>query len=243
MKFRPGVVPQWPSRRGLMCSCVSGSSQQRIVEEIDLADGEVVGGAPPRIDQAALFLGQGICHHDLRSHCSDCGKARHKSRAPVKRHDLLDRRPVRAHRHAGRRRHHLFYGSRRPLCLCAAGVGAVLTQHRTDPRLGPKMLERLRDGRGARGDAARARRRAIRTSAGASSRRSRPTGRPRSSTAARSPRSPRAGSAATAWRSATSCAPPTWSTRWSRASRRTRPRPWPSGWCAPSRPGWRRAAS
>ena len=28
----------------------------------------------------------------------------------------------------------------------AANVGAVLTQHRTDPRLGPKVLERLRDG-------------------------------------------------------------------------------------------------
>jgi uncharacterized Ntn-hydrolase superfamily protein len=27
-----------------------------------------------------------------------------------------------------------------------AGVGAVLTQHRTDPRLGPKILERLGDG-------------------------------------------------------------------------------------------------
>ena len=27
-----------------------------------------------------------------------------------------------------------------------ARVGAVLTQHRTDPRLGPRMLERLRDG-------------------------------------------------------------------------------------------------
>ena len=27
-----------------------------------------------------------------------------------------------------------------------ANVGAVLTQHRTDPRLGPRMLERLRDG-------------------------------------------------------------------------------------------------
>jgi uncharacterized Ntn-hydrolase superfamily protein len=27
-----------------------------------------------------------------------------------------------------------------------ANVGAVLTQHRTDPRLGPKMLERLRGG-------------------------------------------------------------------------------------------------
>ena len=27
-----------------------------------------------------------------------------------------------------------------------ANVGAVLTQHRTDPRLGPKMLDRLREG-------------------------------------------------------------------------------------------------
>jgi uncharacterized Ntn-hydrolase superfamily protein len=27
-----------------------------------------------------------------------------------------------------------------------ANIGAVLTQHRTDPRLGPKMLERLREG-------------------------------------------------------------------------------------------------
>ncbi|WP_422001436.1 DUF1028 domain-containing protein [Reyranella sp.] len=27
-----------------------------------------------------------------------------------------------------------------------AGVGAVLTQHRTDPRLGPRLLERLRGG-------------------------------------------------------------------------------------------------
>lgn len=32
-------------------------------------------------------------------------------------------------------------------CLWAeAGVGAVLTQHRTDPRLGPKLLETLRRG-------------------------------------------------------------------------------------------------
>jgi uncharacterized Ntn-hydrolase superfamily protein len=30
--------------------------------------------------------------------------------------------------------------------FCAAGVGAVLTQHRTDPRLGPRGLELLRSG-------------------------------------------------------------------------------------------------
>jgi uncharacterized Ntn-hydrolase superfamily protein len=30
--------------------------------------------------------------------------------------------------------------------FCAAGIGAVLTQHRTDPRLGPRGLELLRSG-------------------------------------------------------------------------------------------------
>jgi uncharacterized Ntn-hydrolase superfamily protein len=38
-------------------------------------------------------------------------------------------------------------GSRVP--HAAAGVGAVATQHRTDPRLGPQALELLRSGRGA----------------------------------------------------------------------------------------------
>ena len=32
---------------------------------------------------------------------------------------------------------------------CAAGVGAVITQHRTDPRLGPRGLELLRAGHSA----------------------------------------------------------------------------------------------
>lgn len=32
---------------------------------------------------------------------------------------------------------------------CAAGVGAVITQHRTDPRLGPRGLDLLRAGRSA----------------------------------------------------------------------------------------------
>src|SRR5271157_3670353 len=35
-------------------------------------------------------------------------------------------------------------GSR--VAFCAAGVGAVLTQHRTDPRLGPRGLGLLRSG-------------------------------------------------------------------------------------------------
>jgi uncharacterized Ntn-hydrolase superfamily protein len=38
-------------------------------------------------------------------------------------------------------------GSR--VSFCAAGVGAVLTQHRTDPRLGPRGLELLRAGHSA----------------------------------------------------------------------------------------------
>ena len=38
-------------------------------------------------------------------------------------------------------------GSRCP--FAQAGVGAVLTQHRTDPRLGPRILERLRHGASA----------------------------------------------------------------------------------------------
>src|SRR5688500_4566775 len=35
-------------------------------------------------------------------------------------------------------------GSRVP--FCAPGIGAVLTQHRTDPRLGPRGIELLRSG-------------------------------------------------------------------------------------------------
>jgi uncharacterized Ntn-hydrolase superfamily protein len=38
-------------------------------------------------------------------------------------------------------------GARTP--HCAAGVGAVITQHRTDPRLGPRGLDLLRAGRSA----------------------------------------------------------------------------------------------
>ena len=32
---------------------------------------------------------------------------------------------------------------------CAAGIGAIITQHRTDPRLGPRGLDLLRAGRTA----------------------------------------------------------------------------------------------
>src|ERR1700678_3471211 len=32
---------------------------------------------------------------------------------------------------------------------CAAGIGGIITQHRTDPRLGPRGLDLLRAGRAA----------------------------------------------------------------------------------------------
>ena len=50
-----------------------------------------------------------------------------------------------------------------------AGVGAALTQHRTDPRLGPKMLERLAQGVRPRRSCATSQR-TSRASAGGSSR-------------------------------------------------------------------------
>ncbi|HEY1934975.1 MAG TPA: DUF1028 domain-containing protein [Acetobacteraceae bacterium] len=43
---------------------------------------------------------------------------------------------------------HIAVGSR--VAHCAAGIGAVLTQHRTDPRLGPRGLELLRSDCNAR---------------------------------------------------------------------------------------------
>lgn len=39
---------------------------------------------------------------------------------------------------------HIAVGAR--VAHCAAGIGAVLTQHRTDPRLGPRGLDLLRSG-------------------------------------------------------------------------------------------------
>ena len=54
-EIEAGVVPQWPSSRGLMCSFSSGP-QQRVVEQVDLADRQIVGGAPIGVDQhASLF--------------------------------------------------------------------------------------------------------------------------------------------------------------------------------------------
>ncbi len=46
MRLRPGDVPQWPSSRGLMCCGLQRLAQQRIVVQVDLRDGQVVGGLP-----------------------------------------------------------------------------------------------------------------------------------------------------------------------------------------------------
>ena len=55
MKLSPGVVPQWPSRRGLTCSRLQRLAQQRVVEQVDLPDRQVVGGAPVGVDQLEGF--------------------------------------------------------------------------------------------------------------------------------------------------------------------------------------------
>ena len=55
MKFWPGVVPQCPSSRGLMCAGCSGSRQQRVVEQIDLTDRQIVRGTPVGVQQLQGF--------------------------------------------------------------------------------------------------------------------------------------------------------------------------------------------
>ena len=52
------MVPQWPSSRGLMCSRRQRLAQQRIVEQIDLPDREVVRGAPIGVDRGEFGLCQ-----------------------------------------------------------------------------------------------------------------------------------------------------------------------------------------
>ena len=41
MKFSPGVVPQWPSRRGLTCSTASGSRSVLMISHDELPEGVV----------------------------------------------------------------------------------------------------------------------------------------------------------------------------------------------------------
>ena len=46
MKFRPGVVPPVAEQARLDVATQQRFAQQRVLEQIDLADREVVGGAP-----------------------------------------------------------------------------------------------------------------------------------------------------------------------------------------------------
>ena len=58
MKFRPGVVPQWPSSRGLICSSDRGFLQQRVGVKINLADGQIVRRPPISVDERRLLVRQ-----------------------------------------------------------------------------------------------------------------------------------------------------------------------------------------
>ena len=56
MKFRPGVVPQCPSRRGLMSVEGRAARAERIVKQIDLPDRQIVGRAPVGVDSRRVQL-------------------------------------------------------------------------------------------------------------------------------------------------------------------------------------------
>ncbi len=59
MKFSPGVVPQWPSRRGLMCVGLQWfASSSGLSQEVDLADGEIIGGPPEAVEQSEVGVGK-----------------------------------------------------------------------------------------------------------------------------------------------------------------------------------------
>ena len=58
MKLRPGVVPQWPEQPRLDVLGLQRLSQQRVVQQVDLADREVVGRAPVGVDEGELLGGQ-----------------------------------------------------------------------------------------------------------------------------------------------------------------------------------------
>ena len=67
MRFSPGVVPQWPSRRGLTCDALERLAEERVVVEVDLPDGEVVRRPPVGVHLAKLL---GRKRTDLRAHCA-----------------------------------------------------------------------------------------------------------------------------------------------------------------------------
>ena len=57
MKFRPGVVPQCPSRRGFDVLELERLAKERIVEQVDLPDGKIVRRAPVRVHAAEFVVG------------------------------------------------------------------------------------------------------------------------------------------------------------------------------------------
>ena len=88
-------MPQWPSSRGFTCSARERLAQERVVEQVDLADREVVRGAPVRVDQrsssaherGALFLGH--FHESSPLTKVDDGSAHHEHGAARVVNDLL----------------------------------------------------------------------------------------------------------------------------------------------------------
>ena len=56
MKLRPGVVPQCPRSARLDVLLLERLTQQRIVEQVDLANRQIVRRAPVGVDKRAFGL-------------------------------------------------------------------------------------------------------------------------------------------------------------------------------------------
>ena len=60
MKFSPGRRAEVAEQPRLDVLGAQGLSKQRIVEQVDLADGEIVGGSPVRVDELELRRGTAV---------------------------------------------------------------------------------------------------------------------------------------------------------------------------------------
>src|SRR5450631_3303376 len=67
MKFCPGVVPPVSQQHVLHIGERQRPFQQRIVVEIDLADRQIVGGAPVGVDLVEQARREGVGSHGLSS--------------------------------------------------------------------------------------------------------------------------------------------------------------------------------
>jgi hypothetical protein len=54
-------VPQWPSKRGLMCASVSGFFSKGVVVKVKLADGEVVCRAAVGVHLPQQIRAESLC--------------------------------------------------------------------------------------------------------------------------------------------------------------------------------------